>query len=362
MREIPVPADTNARARKRRALARTRKAMNALTFTLAIVAVLCVIGLLVDVIVLEMRDNTPTEEQLMYILAGVFAAGAAGLAFAAFGCGKFSQEHAKTELDYRERCDGEESFFVGEGTLATFGEEGIVLHAEAGDKKPIRIPYRDLKLYSVCTRRKPREKGEWSVVLEMPSRYVVKEGREKDVSPRALIQTDGKERLYRAIEAHALSLLGEAPPRGEAPKDRKFRLTTKFELPDGEKRKKYAVYMAVAAVMTVAGVLIAVLWREMLTVGAILSVFGVFFFGRALFSFLHAKGMAAFSEEGLYWKEGGRAVDERIFLKWEEIEHVSIAEVQQRRCLKISCAYGNYHLPDIAGVYEYIGRVKPEKV
>ena len=192
MKEVPVPADAQARVRKKNSLARARKAYNALTFALALVAIACLVGLLVVVIVLEMRENSAAEAQLLYILTGSFAAGATVLAFGAFFCGKAAQSAAGAELDYRERCDGAESFFVGEGTLLTFEAEGVRLHAEEGGKKPISVPYRDMKFYSVCTRRKPREKGEWSVVFEMPSRYVVKEGEGNDAPPRALIQADGK--------------------------------------------------------------------------------------------------------------------------------------------------------------------------
>ena len=362
MKEVPVPADAQARVRKKNSLARARKAYNALTFALALVAIACLVGLLVVVIVLEMRENSAAEAQILYILTGSFAAGATVLAFGAFFCGKAAQSAAGAELDYRERCDGAESFFVGEGTLLTFEAEGVRLHAEEGGKKPISVPYRDMKFYSVCTRRKPREKGEWSVVFEMPSRYVVKEGKGKDAPPRALIQADGKERLYRALEAHGLVLSGERPPHGEKRENRKFAVRAKFLLPDAEKRKRAVIYMSVAGIVTVAGIVVAVIWQDAITIGAILSVFGLFFLGKSAASFVQAKGMVAFCEEGLYWKEGGRAIDERIFLKWEEIERVSFQEAQGKRYLKIACAYGNYHLPDVAGVYEYISDFKPEKV
>lgn len=362
MKEIAVPADAQARARKKKSLIRTRKACNALTFVLALVAIACLIGLLVVVIVLEMRDNSASAENLLYILTGSFAAGATVLAFAAFFFGKGAQSANRTELDYRERCDGEESFFVGEGTLLTFEKEGVRLHAEEGGKKPIFVPYRDMKFYSVCTRKKPRERGEWSVVFEMPSRYVVKEGKGKDAPPRALIQADGKERLYRTLEAHALELRGEQPPRGEKRENKKFTPRAKFLLPDAEKRKKAVIYMAIAGAVAIVGVVIAVIWQNMIAIGAILTVFGLFFLGKSVASFVQAKGMVAFYEEGLYWKEGGRAIDERIFLKWEEIEHVSFEEAQGKRYMKIACAYGNYHLPDVAGAYEYIAEHKSEKV
>ena len=359
MKEIPLPADAQARVRKKNALVRTRKACNGLTLAFSRVAVLCLIGLLVAVIVLELRENTPATERLLYILTGSFAVAAVAFACGAFFMGRLAKEANRTELDFRERCDGAESFFVGEGTLVTFGEDGVRLHDEAGEKKPIFVPYRDLTFYSVCTRSKPREKGVWSVVLAMPSRYVVKEGKGKDAPPRALIQTDAKERLYRTLEAHAIVLSGETPPRGQTVKNIKFTPRAKFLLPDRARRKKSLIFLVVAVLAAVAGVLIAVFWREMLTVGAILSVFGVFFAGRSAFSFAQAKGMVAVYEEGLYWKEGGRASDERIFIKWEEIGRVSVETVQGKRYLKIACAYGNYHLPDVAGAYEYLQKARP---
>ncbi len=360
MKEIPIPAGAEARRKQQRTLARTRKALGILTFVLAAAAILSLIGLLVTVIVLEMRGNTLDEQATLYLCTGIFAAGAAALAFAAFGCGKLSQEATRTELDYRERCDGEESFFVGEGTLFTFGEEGAVLHAESEEKKPVSVPYGDLKFYSVCRRTKPREKGEWSVVIELPSHYVVKD-KSRDVPPVVRIQAEGKARLYRAIAAHALTLGGEQPPQGKAER-KEFSLRTKFLLPDRDRRRHALIFAAVAAAAVVAGVLIAVFWQEMLTIGVIVAVFGLFFAGRSIISFVRAKGMIAFYEEGVYWREGGRAIDERIFLKWEDIEHVSLQEAQGKRYLTLACAYGNYNLPDVAGAYEYIAANRQEKV
>ena len=362
MKEIALPEEGLPRERKKRALARARKAYNILTLVLSAVAVLCLIGLLVSVIVLEMRENPVYAVRVLYILTGVFAAGAAVFAFGAFGCAKLAFSAEKTERDFRERCCGQESFFVGEGTLVTFEEDGVRLHDEENAKKPVFVPYRDMTFHSVCTRKKPREKGAWSVVLSLPSHYVVKEGKEKDAPPRAAVQTDAKERLYRTLEAHGLELLGEAPPRGGKRENRKFTPRAKFLLPDAPRRKRALIGAAVAGMAAVAGVCVAVFWREMLTVGVIVAVFGAFFGGRSLISFFRAKGMLAFYEEGLYWQEGGRAVDERIFLKWEEIERVSMQEVRGVNYLKLRRAYGSYHLPDVAGAYEYLSKTHPEKV
>lgn len=360
MREVPVPADAHARLKKRNSLAAARKAYNVLTLVLAFLAVLSLIGLLVCVIVLEMRENDDAAVRLLYILMGAFAAGATVPAFAAFLCGKLAQEATRIETDYRERCDGEESFFVGDGTLVTFGKDGVVLHAEAGGKKPISVPYRDMTFYSVCTRRRPREKGEWSVVLAMPSKYIVKDGKGKDAPPRALIQTDAKARLYRTLEAHGIALEGEQPTQDTRGANVRFSVRAKFLLPDRTRRKKSLIAAAVASVFAVAGILVAFFWREMLTIGTIVSVFAVFFAVRSAVAFVRAKGMAAVYEEGLFWKEGGRPSDEQIFLKWDEIVRISLIEAQGKRYMKISCNYGNYHLPDVAGAYEYIGQFRPD--
>ena len=357
MKEIPIPQDAQLRVRKKRSLMRAARACEVATLVLSVLSVLCLVGLLVVVIMLELRENSAETERLLYLLTGVFASCAALLAGGAFLCGKLSKESRATALDYRERLDGAESFFVGEGTLLTFGQTGIRLHDEAGEKKAIDVPYSDLTFYSVCTRSRPRESGAWSVVVAMPARYVMREGKERP--PRALIQTDGKERLYRAIEAHGETLRGEQPPRGKRTEKHKFTRRTVFLLPDRQRRRRALLWAGIAGMVVVAGVLIAVLLRAWLTIGAIVAVFGAFFAVRSLISFARAKASIAFYDEGLYWREGGRAIDERIFLKWEEIERVSLETVQGKHYLKLTCAYGNYHLPDIAGVYEALQQTRP---
>lgn len=191
--------------------------------------------------------------------------------------------------------------------------------------------------------------------MEMPAHYVMKKGD----APRALIETDGKERLYAAIEERGLALLGEQPPRGEQRANVRFTPRTKFLLPDAQRRKRSLMMALVGAVLVVAGALIVALWADFLLVGCILGVFGLFFAVRSLFAFARAKGMFAVYEEGIYWKESGRAEADRFFLKWSELVRISQETVEGKHYLAAECAYGKYHIPEVAGAYDYLRAARP---
>ena len=358
MKIIPLPAEREARQRKARSLKRLAKAYNVCLLTLAIVAVACLIGVLVVVIMLEMGDPTPAQTQLYYILTGSFAGGAVLFAAGSLLFGKLSQEATLTQLDFVERCNGEACFFVGDGTLAEFSDDALLIRSETDTaKQKIRVPYKDIKFHSVCTRTKPQEKGKWSVVMEMPARYVMKRGD----SPRALIETDGKERLYRTIEERGLTLLGEQPPRGnERRENKKFEPRARFLLPDEQRRRRSLIFAGVGVVLIVAGALIAVFWKEFLLIGIILGVFGLFWSIRSLFAFAKAKGALSFYEEGIYWQESGRAETDRFFLKWSELVRVKLETVEGKHYLAAECAYGSYHIPEVAGAYDYLKEFRPE--
>ena len=70
--------------------------------------------------------------------------------------------------------------------------------------------------------------------------------------------------------------------------------------------------------------------------------------------------MLAFYEEGLCWRDSGRAEADRFFLKWQEVERMTIEKVQDKRYLAAVCAYGTYHIPEVAGAYEYLQKFRPE--
>ena len=167
-----------------------------------------------------------------------------------------------------------------------------------------------------------------------------------------LVQAEGKERLYAAIAAHTLPLLGE--PHGENKgKKGKFCRTAKYTLPHGEKRRRALIFALIGGAVAVAGAVTAI-WQ--VTVGSFIFVFGGAVALRSVMNFAGAKGVLALYKEGLYWKDG---VD-RIFLKWEEIERVEPAG-GEAPLLRAVCPYGEYELPALGDAYAQISRLAPEK-
>ena len=354
MKEIVVPAGAEAQKKTGAKLTNHRKALSAVAFVVAILAVLCVIGALVSVFVMEFGTEDEAKKILCTILACSFVGGAVAFALLAYLFTKVSQNALLQELDYRERCDSENSFFIGDGTLATFQEDHLLIHAEEGDKETVSVPYSEMRFFSVCTRHAPREKGEWSVVIEIPAHYLAKKGQSKPNDPPALVQTDAKERLSRCLQAHGLTLLGEERREG---KSEKFTPKRKFIFPDRAARKRSLLFAAVGLVLVGGGIGLA-FWQIM--IGTLLAVFGVFVITRALTGFRAAKSMLVFYEEGVYWREK-RSRENSAFLKWEEIDTVSQTEKEGVALLKLQCAYGAYHFPYAEGMLEYIREAKPEK-
>ena len=353
MKVIPLPEDRAKRQEKANALRLAVKAYNAALLAFAVAAVACLVGVLVTVIMLETGGSE--RNVLLYTLAGCFAGGSILFALGSVLLGRRSNEATLTQRDFEERMHGEACFYVGEGTLAEFAKDALLIRPASDSGKSIRIPYGEVVFHSVCSRTKPQEKGKWSVVLEMPAHYVMKRGD----SPKALVETDGKERLYRVLEERGLSLCGEQPPRGKKRKNVRFTPAAKFLLPDGDRRRRSLLYAALGILLTVGGACMAVFWRDMTLVGAILGVFGIFIAVRSLIAFSRAKGMLAFFEEGIYWQESGRPESDRFFLKWEQLVCVKWETVNEKRYLAAHCAYGAYHIPDVAGASEYLKETRP---
>lgn len=346
----------NAEEEKRKAAYRRKSLFfRAATIALGALAIGCLIGLIVVVIMLNLKKEGLIT---LYILTGSFTGGAVLFACAALGVSRLMERAHLRELDFRERCDSQDSFFVGEGTLATFGESGIVIHDETDERREkIRVPYAEMRFFSVCTRKSPREEGKWSVVLEIPVKYLAKEGKAKKNDPPALVETDGKERLYLCLEKYGRELLGEAPPRGEKKraKGKAFRPVKKFYLPNRSKRKRALALAAIGGALLVAGVLVAVFWQ--ITLGAVLTAAGVIIGGKALFSFLRAKAVFAVYREGIFYSDSART--ERRFLKGGEI--VRFSQEREDALLKACCLYGDYTFPMAKGAREALEEVFPEK-
>lgn len=338
MYEVTIPETQAAREKRGKALSRKQFALNLFSFLLAILA----IGLLVAFVVLAFVYEFGGRNLLFVILGGSFAGGAVAVALLAFLLTRAGRRAELRYADYAERCDGETSFFVGEGTLATFGETALTLHAEKKD--PILVPYPETRFFSVCLRKRPQERGEWAVLMEIPAKYLKKKA---SGEPPALIQIDAKPRLYRVLSERGLDLLGEIPPI-MSEKNRKFRAKRSFYVPDPEKRKGLRFPLIAGAVMALAG--IPVLFFQT-SVGILLIVFGVFFFARSLWSYLHARSVFGIYEEGIFWRDR-----EGVFLKWEEI---SSLRADGEEGLTVVCAYGDYRFPLPAGAKQALERERP---
>ena len=326
-----------------------------LTYASAILALVCLIGIIVGVLMLNFGTRSAHKDLILYILSGACAGGAALFALCTYLFSRLMSAAAQQELDFRERLDGEESFFVGEGTLLTFGEKGVTLHGETGGRsEPVFVPYEETRYISICTRRRAREKGAWCVAVEMPVKYLVKKG-EKAEGEKILVQADAKDRLYKALEKHNLSLLGEE--RKEGKQDKKFLSLKKFSLPNRKKRRSAIIAIAVGILLAGGSVPIGIFFSA--SVGALAGAAGLVFLFRGVWGYIRAKAVFGVYEEGIYWRESnGR---ESLFLKWEDIENVAFEEKSGFPVITFKCSYGRYAIPAVKGAYECIKELKEEK-
>lgn len=311
-------------------------------------AVAGLIGLIVSLILLGLGKGSET---VMFALCGASFAVVVVSGTLAFFFIRLGDKIAEKELDCKERSIGENAFGVGEETFAVFCEGKLLIRGKTNEKrlKTISVPYTDMRFFSVCVRHTPKEKGEWSVVLEIPVKYLAKDGKgSKDDSP-ALIQTAAKPRLYECLKQYGLTLLGELPNEGRT---EKFLRKKRFILPDRNKRRRSLLYAGAGVVLIVGGVIAAVSSLLNATIGAIIAVLGFYLAIHGFFGFLKAKSVFAVYREGVYWKD--KTFTESVFLKWEEILSYSKEEKEGRLYLETQCLYGSYSFPLAAGALEYL--------
>lgn len=318
-----------------------------------IVAVLCLIGLIVGLILVGIGK---ANQVFALTLSVSCLAGAVLFALAAFFTMRLSSGLEKKRLDYLELSDGEESFFVGEGTLAEFCADVLKIRGTERDgkkQKTVTVPYSEMRFFSVCSRRAPKEKGEWIVVLEIPFKYLSKDGKSKN-EPPALIQTDAKPRLYECLKKHSLPLLGERQEDSVAKKYQRYR---NFVLPDLTKRRRALAFSALGALLFIGGVVAAILWN--LTVGCVVAFVGAYLLIHSASSFLKAKSVLSVYREGIFWREPTHT--DTVFLKWEELVRLTPVQKEGLPFLRAECLYGAYEFPDANGAYAYIAEHFPGK-
>ncbi len=310
-----------------------------------VLAVLLMAGLVVSLIMMGLGS---VHVPYFGILCGAFAGGAILFGLAGLFAVRRGEIWSGRELDALERADSEESFFVGEDTIATFREEGILLHNR---ERSVSVPYGEMRFISVCTRRKAQEKGEWSVLMEVPASYVMKKAKKGE--PPVLIQAEGKTRLYDTLRKHGLVLLGEQR-KEESPLP--FTRMRKFDLPDRTKRKRALLFLLLGVVLAGGGV---GLLFYMSAIGAPIIVVGGYVALRAIVSYWRAKRVLAVYREGMYFAE--LSLQDSFFLKWEEMESLVPAESEKQKVIRANCLYGAYDFPRPQGAYEYIKEHFPEK-
>lgn len=347
-------------AQRRQCVVRKR-VTNIFGWAAVVLAVSCMIGLIVCIVMLGVGESEPERDtKLAFCCLGTLIGMAVfwGSALALFGAGVRA---AQAERDLVERLNGEDCFFVGEGTIATFSEKGILLHGESGKRRvEIPIPYAEMRFFTVCTRHEPKEKGEWSVVMEIPAHYLIKKGKTKPGDPPALVQTDGKERLYACLEKYGIACLGERPPRGKEGKDKKvsrYSAIGRFVLPDGGKRKKMLIFVVIGFLISAGGLAAGFLWNA--AAGSVVCLVGAYIALRAAAAFRKAATRIVLYRQGIFWADRTKA-DSR-FLKWEEVESVSHAEEGETPRLRVKCLYGAYEFPAPRGAYVKIAECFPEK-
>ncbi len=337
------------------ALCRMRIFLSVLTFAAAILAILSLIGIIVAVLMLNFGEPSERRNLILYILTGAFAGGAALFALFAWLFSKLTGGVSEKELDARERLFGEESFFVGDGTLLTFCDEGLKLHGEAeGKTAPVLIPYAETRYISICTRRCPREKGSWCVAVEIPVRYLSKKGEGKK-DEKVLVQADAKERLYRALEKHSLELIGEE--RDKSKKNRKFVPIKKMYLPNRKKRRN-ALIGLIAGVILIGGAIPLGIYASA-SAGALMGAAGIVFAARSVWAFIRSRAVFGVYKEGIFWSESGNG--ESLFLKWDDVDNVIPEEKNGYPVLSFKCSYGRYAIPAVEGAYDCIKELRQEK-
>ncbi len=346
--------------------AKRRKALTVLAWTAAILALLLVIGAIVCLVMLGLGSE---NFYLLGFLALGGMLGAAALGGVGFALFRASVKAEDEERDFFERADGEESFTVGEGTLATFAEDALVLHGQDRQKKErrIRVPYKEMRFFSVLVRHTPKEKGEWRILFEIPAHYLSKKPHKGE--PPALIETQGKERLKACISSHGLALVGETPaPSAEGEKGvkpQKPKKEQRFVLPDAEKRRRQLPFLVLGAGLFVVGIAVAVLVNR--TIGIVLSCFGVYLLLHGAVGYARARNELILLDAGIWDKKATRA--ESSFLTWEEIECVSFSEgregtdktSEEKPALILTCAYGDHGFTPVREAYDYLLAHHPEK-
>ena len=341
-----------------RSVRRKKRAARALTWVSAAVIIACMAGLIVGLILMGTGNGNTARENLFLIIGGCCLAVLLIAALASVGFYRLSEKYESQETDLRERACSENSFFAGDDLLATFGADGVRFHAalDARGKisREVRVPYKDMKIYSIINRRSPRAKGESVVLLEIPTRFFSKGRNKTDDEAPALVRLDGKERLFHALGQYGAEVLGLR----HEPKEKET-LTPLFtvSVPVKEKRSRAVMGAVGGAVVILVGAALAI-WVN-LAVGVAVACLGVLFAVRSAVAAVRAKDCFVVYREGFYWKDANRY--ERMFLYADEVARIGRKEHEGKALVEFDCVYAPYYYADTDGLYDRLKEAFPEK-
>jgi len=315
--------------------------------------VLSLIGLIVCVIMGEIKN-----QDIFWFISFGCIGGILLFIGATLLCFKAAEKYRRIETDARERADSEDSYYIGEEYLATFTAAGLNIHGEKKEKKKplqIKIPYAEVRIFTVTVRRSPKAKGEEKVLLEIPSRFVKKGGSEGP-KEKTLIELEAKERLFATLKKFSLDVI-EGSRKDPASRGEK-KLSVKLKRGLGE--RSGIVNIVFGAALFAAGVLVSIFAKDVALLGYMLAVFGVVVTARGIFNTVAGNGALVVYEGGVYWKEKNRF--ERSYIPFDDIVTISRLSRESMSFVAFTCAFGTYHYPDLNGLYEGLKQLVPEKI
>lgn len=335
------------------------KAKTAVVFSWIFIGLIIagLVGLVASVIIAELN----TANQALSRICWIVALASLALCFAAIGltmlCFRLGQKYRGEEADLRELAHSAHSYFIGEHLLATFGEGAMTVHAEQGQEvKYVRtkIPYSEIKVFSVTVRRSAKAKGERNILIEIPSRYL--KNATEPTSKTTLLTLVEKPRFYETAQAFSLPVQ-ETDDKSPL---RSLKKLYKVTLRDSADSKSKTVSLIVGIAMVIAGIAVAFFGGSSAPLGVVLACFGVFIAVRAIIALARGNGSLVISEDGVLWQE--KNVFENSYLRWTEIERIKRIKYEGQAFVSFVCAYGAYYYPDVDGLYDYLKENFAEKV
>lgn len=339
-------------------------------WTVLVLLVVSLVVCIVGVVLAESKAGTG-EEHGAWVMA-IVAVSVDLLAIACAVPAFRRMERALLALfDAAERADSEDSFLFGDDVLGTFGENGITMHTshaamdemrprnrrrgaeEEGardyedtmDEVNVQIPYHDMTFSLFSMRRFPADKGERSLLVKIPDRYLTRKGGEGTSS---VVTLTWKKRLQESMERYRVRYesYSEGRKKGKV-------LFSSVKRTNSPKRKSGFLFLAIGIALVVAGIALAFTSESSIGLPVALAAFGVILGGKGAYSLVKSgKSGLQILESGVYWKEEEKK--DGVFFCWEDIESVRLTRRGKETFLLFRMPFGEYFFPDRDGLSAFL--------